>query len=276
MSEEVAAVGINLEVHRVLVSEMGRSVQKRIETLPEAARYPAYNAVRNLVWAGGIATLEPSQYRKGEQGFRVPATFLAMHAMEEAVTAFVLSAKVAGYGKLAKSVNVRDHYHKTTLAWLCSQMVEMVEEAKPEIAYDAERDAIILKIEEAGKKTYQVATLRLLRWRDDNGEPSRSLVEELLERHGGEEELISIVKSNGNARNKLMYASQDGFLTGPPDLVPDLVGMTKTVLGIIWAALDIADKTSERAQIVEMILRMTAELKKLAFPPTPNSECYRD
>lgn len=203
----------------------------------------------------------------------MPATFLAMHAMEEAVTAFVHSAKFAGYGKLARSVSVRDHYHKTTLAWLCGQLVEMIEESKPAIAYSAERDEIILQIEEEGTLIRQPATLGLLGWRDEKGEPLLSLTGELLERHGGEEKLASIVKLNGNARNNLMYASKDGFLTGPLDLVPDLEGMSKTVLGVIWAALDIADKTGDRAQIVEMVLRTTAELKRMAFPPPPQNEC---
>ena len=270
MSEDV---DINLEVHQVLVSDMGQWVQKRIKTLPETARYPAINAVRNLVWAGGIATFEPSQYCEGERGFRVPATFLAMHAMEEAVTSFVWSAKAAGYGKLARRVNVHDHYHKTTLAWLCGELFEMIEETQPAIAYDAERDEILLRFEEEGEKFYQAATLGLWKGLDEKGEPLLSLTGELLERHGGEKKLAEIVKSNGNARNDLMYASKDGFLTGTPNLVPDLKGMTKTVLGVIWAALDIADKTGERAQIVEVVLRTTAELKKVAFPPSPKNEC---
>ncbi|WP_370282611.1 hypothetical protein [Pseudooceanicola sp.] len=273
MEENIVENGVIVEVNRILVSEMGKWVQRRIEKLPEVARYPAYNAVRNLVWAGGIATLEPSRYQDGERGFRVPAAFLAMHAMEEAVTAVVLSAKKAGYGRLAKSVNVRDHYHKTTLAWLFGQVVEMVQESKPAIAYSGEADEIILQTDEGGKKYHQVAMLGLLGWRDEQGSPLTSLTGMLLKRHGGEEKLAEIVKSNGSARNSLMYATKDGFLTGPPDLASDLEGLTKTVLAVLWAAIDITDKTGERAQIVEIALRTTAELKKLAFPPPAKDQC---
>lgn len=263
--------GVIVEVNRILVSDMGKWVQRRIERLPEVARYPAYNAVRNLVWAGGIATLEPSRYQGGERGFRVPAAFLAMHAIEEAVTAVVLSAKKAGYGQLAKSVNVHDH--KTTLAWLFGQVVKMVQESKPAIAYSGDADEIILQTDDAGKKYHQVAMLGLLGWSDERGSPLTSLTGMLVKRHGGEEKLSEIVKSNGSARNSLMYATKDGFLTGPPDLASDLEGMTMTVLAVLWAAIDITDKTGERAQIVEIALRTTAELKKLAFP-SPAKDQY--
>lgn len=273
MEENVVENGVIAEVNRVLVSEMGQWVQTRIGMLPEVARYPAYNAVRNLVWAGAIATLEPSRHHDGERGFRVPAAFLAMHAIEEAVTAVVLSAKIAGYGKLAKSVNVRDHYHKTTLAWLFGQVVEMVQESKPAIAYSGDRDEIILQTDQEGNKSHQVATLGLLGWRDEQGAPLVSLMGILLKRHGGEEKLAEIVRFNGSARNSLMYASKDGFLTGPQDLAPDLEGMTKTVLAVLWAAIDITDRTGERAQIVEIALRTTTELKRLAFPLSTKDGC---
>lgn len=273
MEKNIVENGVIVEVNRILVSDMGKWVQRRIEKLPEVARYPAYNAVRNLVWAGGIATFEPSQYQDGERGFRVPAAFLAMHAMEEAVTAVVLSAKKAGYGQLAKSVDVRDHYHKTTLAWLFGQVVEMVQESKPAIAYSGDADEIILQTDDAGRKYHQVAMLGLLGWSDERGSPLTSLTGMLVKRHGGEEKLAEIVKSNGSARNSLMYATKDGFLTGPPDLASDLEGMTKTVLAVLWAAIDITDKTGERAQIVEIALRTTAELKKLAFPSPAKDQC---
>ncbi|WP_138465350.1 hypothetical protein [Poseidonocella sp. HB161398] len=265
------------DVRQILESEMALWVCKRIEALPEEARYSAANAVRNLNWAGGIATFEDSIYREGEWGFRVPATFLAMHAMEEAVTALVMSAKCAGFGRLARDVNIHDHYHKTTLAWVCGQVVEMVREPiPPKLGYDPARDAIILLIEEDEKKFHQIATLSLLGWLDEDGNPVPSLAERLYERNGGKDKVAEIVKFNGSARNKLMYASKHGFNRGPDDLVRNLVGMSTSIMGVLWAAVDItenAEKAGKRAQIAEVVLRTTAELKRAAFPPRQKVEC---
>lgn len=40
---------MNEELRRVIESDMAKWVRERIETLPEKARYRAYNAVRCLV-----------------------------------------------------------------------------------------------------------------------------------------------------------------------------------------------------------------------------------
>lgn len=43
--------------------------------------------------------------------------------------------------------------------------------------------------------------------------------------------------------------------------------MAQTTMGVLWAAVDIAERKDERAQIMELILRTTVELKNVAFPP---------
>ena len=258
---------MNEELRRVIESDMAKWVRERIKTLPEKARYRAYNAVRCLVWAGGIATLEDTKYHEGERGYRVPATFMLTHALEEAVTALVMSARASGYGKLAKNVNITDHYHKTTLSWLCAEVVHMLEETRPALSFDSENDRIVLRVEQDGEKLDQVATLGLLGARAPDGTGLESLAAKIIERHGGEEEVAKIVKDKGTGRNKLMYATDTGFLTGPPDLEYNLREMAKTTMGVLWAAVDIAERKDGRAQIMELILRTTVELKKVAFPP---------
>jgi hypothetical protein len=265
--ESVMAEPMNEELRRVVESDMAKWVRERIEALPEKARYRAYNAVRCLVWAGGIATLEDTKYHEGERGYRVPATFMLTHALEEAVSALVMSAKASGYGKLARNVKITDHYHKSTLSWLCAEVVDMLKESRPELAFDSGNDRIVLRVEQDGDKVYQVATLGLLGARSPDGTGLESLADKIIERHGGEEEVAKIVKDNGTGRNKLMYATDTGFLTGPLDLEYDLREMAKTTMGVLWAAVDIAAHKGERAQIIEVILRTTVELKKVAFPP---------
>lgn len=265
--ESVMAEPMNEELRKILESEMAKWVRKRIEALPEKARYRAYNAVRSLVWAGGIATLEGTKYQEGERGYRVPATFMLTHALEEAVTALVMSAKASGYGKLARNVKITDHYHKTTLSWLCAEVVNMLEESRPALSFDPENDRIVLRVKQGEETICQVATLGLLGWRAPDGTLLASLADKVFERHGGEEEVAKIVKDNGSGRNKLIYATNTGFLTGPLDLEDSLRKMAKSTMGVLWATVDIADHKGERAQIMEMILRTTVELKNLAFPP---------
>ncbi|NEY90662.1 hypothetical protein [Tabrizicola oligotrophica] len=258
---------MNEDLRRVVESNMAKWVRERIEILPEKARYRAHNAVRCLYWAGGIATLEDTKYREGERGYRVPATFMLTHALEEAVAALVVSARESGYREVARKVRIEDHYHKTTLSWLCAEAVAMVKESGPALAFDSENDQILLRVEQDGETIVQIATLGLLEWRAPDGTQLGSLADKIIERHGGEGEVAKIVKDNGTGRNKLMYATDTGFLTGPLDLENELRELAKTTMGVLWAAVDIAEHKGERAQIIEVILRTTVELKKVAFPP---------
>jgi hypothetical protein len=124
----------------------------------------------------------------------------------------------------------------------------------------------VLRVEQDGETLHQAATLGLLRWRTPDESRLEFLIDKIFERHEGKENVAQIVKDMGNGRNKLMYATDTGFLTGPQDLEYYLREMAKTTIGVLWAAVDIAEHDGECAQIVEAILQTTVELKKVAFP----------
>lgn len=255
---------MNLELLKIIENDMAKWVQDRIESLPKRSKLCAHNAVRSLYWAGGIATLESTTYREGERGYRVPATFFLMHAMEEAVAAFIACAKESGYRKLAKNINPKDHIHKTMLPWLCGQIVEMLGAYKIAVAYQSEHERIAVKYEENGKPLYRVASMQLLKSVDENGDPSISIEEDIYERFSDVKTVNKLIKENASYRNILIYADDDGFRTGPHELEAELRDLSKTVMGILWATVDMWEHKDEPIQLVEIILKTTHELAESA------------
>lgn len=255
---------MNPELLKILENDMARWVRDRIANLPGRSKFYAHNAVRSLYWAGGIATLESTTYREGERGYRVPATFFLMHAMEEAVAAFIACAKESGYRKLAKNINPKDHIHKTIVPWLFGQIVEMFGAYKIGVAYQSEHERIAVKYEEGGKPLYQVASMQLLKSVDENGDPSISFMEDIYERFSDVKTVNKLIKENSSFRNILIYADDDGFRTGPHELETDLRKLSKTVMGILWATVDMWEHKDEPIQLVEIILKTTHKLAEAA------------
>ncbi|WBU55377.1 hypothetical protein [Paracoccus sp. SCSIO 75233] len=255
---------MNPELLRVVESDMARWVRDRIEVLPGRAKFCAHNAVRSLYWAGGIATLESTTYREGERGYRVPATFFLMHALEEAVAAFIACAKKSGYTALAKKVSPKDHVHKSTLPWLCGQIIELLGAYKIGLAYQADHDRIAVRYEDNGQVSYQVASMRLLGSVDQNGNSSASFADDIYARFTNEKDVHRLLKEGSGGRNYLIYADDNGFRTGPLDLEPELREIAVTVIGILWATVDMWEHKGERIQLVEIILKTTHELAEAA------------
>lgn len=264
---------MNAELIEIVESDMGIWVRDRIQDLPDRAKFCAHNAVRALYWAGGIATLESTTYREGERGYRVPAAFFLGHAMEEAVAAFVACAKESGYRELAKVINPKDHVHKTTLPWLITQIANMLQTYKIGIAYHSEHDRIAVRYEENEKTSFQFASMGMLKYLDQNGDASVSLTDDIYARFSNVTDVNKLITQNAEHRNTLIYASNTGFRTGPPDLEAELSALSKTVMGILWATVDIWEHREEQVQLVELILKTTHELAEATKRPKLCKSC---
>lgn len=110
------------------------------------------------------------------------------------------------------------------------------------------------------------ATLAALTVKRADGPPVANLTEKILFDHGGVQGVAAKITEMAGNRNRLLYASDTGWRTGPPDLDHDLRELAKTTLGLLWAAVDIAQNRDTQAELVKMVLRTTVKLNKLAFP----------
>ncbi len=126
--------------------------RKANERLSRRALSCAINARNHLVRAQRIADEEISN---------TIAYFCATHAMEEAVAAFIASAKEHGYRELAREVNVRDHAQKAVVAAYVQVISGYAEEMSLAIALNTSADEIVARVKIEGTDTYYPLNLSL-------------------------------------------------------------------------------------------------------------------
>ncbi|MBY3031168.1 hypothetical protein HF265_19080 [Rhizobium leguminosarum] len=107
------------------------------ERLSGRALSCAVNARNHLVRAQRIA----------DEGIsNTIAYFCATHATEEAVAAFITSAKEHGYRKLAGKVNIRDHAQKAVVAAYVQIIAGYAQDMKLAVAHHSESDDVIARV----------------------------------------------------------------------------------------------------------------------------------
>lgn len=133
------------------------------EQLSGRALSCAVNARNHLVRAQKIADAEISN---------TIAYFCATHATEEAVAAFIASAKKHGYRKLAGKVNIHDHAQKAVVSTYAQIISGHAEELKLAVAHNPVADDVLARVRVGDSEAVYPLRLRLFSFNEDGEDPS--------------------------------------------------------------------------------------------------------
>lgn len=202
------------------------------------------------------------------------AYFCATHATEEAVAAFIASAKEYGYRKLAGKVNIRDHAQKAVVATYVQIIAGYVQDMKLTVSHHAETDDVMATVRIGDADAVYPLSLRLFSF-NENGEDSSS--EAAFKAFTGlfpsTEEMVERVHKRANFRDQALYAGDEG---GPAltrkQLNEGLREHTFLTLGLIWAAMDVASHTEQEPFVVQT-LGAVASVINIVRPPKVCKHC---
>lgn len=233
------------------------------ERLSGKALACAVNARNHLVRAQKIADISTTV-----------SYFCATHATEEAVAAFIASAKRHGYRKLAGRVNVRDHAQKAVVSAYAQLISGLAEDIGVAIAHEPSADDLLIRITSESGTAFDKLSLGLFSFNEDHQDITSDSAHFAFSRmFNNTEAMVARVVERAGFREKALYA-QDG---GAPDmsreqLDTNLREHTLLTLGLIWAAIDVTLHENPKpfvVQTLDAISRVIAQVK----PPKICKHC---
>lgn len=234
----------------MMTSDMFKWTERKLQNLPKPVQFRAFSAIRALSWSNRIFSID----------LPIPATFTALHATEEAVAAFVTCAKHYKYGDDAK-INIRDHQQKATISFLTMMVVNFFNELKPGIAYHKDNDIIALRITNRQNETVHLPGSL---YQFSFGDKSKGIIDtdfmhDIVNKYGDVKSIKDEIVNIQNARNKIFYASDDGYPSGFANPREEIRNECKKTLALLWTCVDIHENKNVRLRLVEQALR-TAQM----------------
>lgn len=242
----------------MMQNDIAKWIQKRIHDLPETVRYRAFSAIRALDWSNRIFDI----------GLDIPASYNALHAVEEAVSAFVCCAKEYEYEN--SNIDIKNHREKATISFLCTFIVNSLIEYELGIAHMKEKDIIALKIVVNGEKEFSQASLKRFTYGDDHKTPYDDYKDDLIKKFGSIQTIKERIDEYKTARNKIFYATDKGLAPSFKNPKDEIIKLTKTTLGIIWACIDIYDNKDGKIKIVSQTLKTAKLINQNTAPKNQN------
>ncbi len=211
------------------------------ECLKSRAKFCAINTWQHLEHAARIADIAPTV-----------SFFCSTHAVEEAVAGFVCSAKVNGFQKEAKTVNIKDHYQKAMVAAFARLIADRAKDIELHFAYYPEKEDLFARIPRGDRQEYHRLTLSLLSYNPVGGDKSAdNATDDFLSQFADITAMKKALRKHADLRNKALYASEEGTpAMKSGDLKDALRSNTITALGLIWASADLARHSSEKPPLV--------------------------
>lgn len=239
--------------------------RKANERLSGRALSCAVNARNHLVRAQRIADEEISN---------TIAYFCATHATEEAVAAFIASAKEHGYRTLAGKVNVRDHAQKAVVSAYVQVISGYAEEMSLAVALNPSADEIVTRVKVGGTDNYYPLSLSLFSFNENINDPSSEAAFEALSSwFPSLEAMAERVHARASFRDSALYARDAGTpALSREQLEKGLHEHTLLTLGLIWAAMDVTYHTN-RAPFVIQALGAIASVIEHVRPPKTCKHC---
>lgn len=229
----------------ILKEEISQWIISKINCLEGRAKFSSINAARFLRWSNDIFNISP-----------IVASYTSMHATEEAVAAFIAAAKGHGHKKYANEINLHNHKNKALVSIFVQRMSHLLEQGKVSVAIHPKQDALAYRV--PTKDGYHIDALHL---------SSFSIGSKYGEANGislGDTPLLEDVVKEADrvsqARNKIMYASENGYPTGFIEPEHEIARNTALSLGLIWAAVDIYMHPDHNRLIVDQVLSGMAEV----------------
>jgi hypothetical protein len=236
-------------IEDIMRLDTAKWIGEKIAELPDRSKFRAYSAIRSLQWSS----------RNFHADMPIPAAYFALHATEEAVAAFLSSAKECGYGNDAR-INLKDHMAKATISLLAQKVSNFIAEYEPAVAVAPENDALIARFAVDGTVRYGEASTNLFHFTDGtHGNRKADFLEELVASFGDIRALKQAVIEAQEVRNGIFYATSTGLPTGFLDPEASLRRECKLTLGLIWAAIDIKRNRGQPIPFIAQALR-TANL----------------
>jgi hypothetical protein len=188
------------------------------------------------------------------------AYFCATHATEEAVAAFIASAKRHGYRKLAGKVNIHDHAQKAVVSTYAQIISGHVEALKLAVAHNPVADDVLARVRVGDNEAVYPLRLRLFSFNEDGEDPSPDAAYDAFRTWFPDPAaMIERVHERAGFRDKALYAGVDGGPALSRQQVDDgLREHTLLTLGLIWAATDVTSHTEPEPFIVQVLGAISA------------------
>lgn len=231
-------------IDKIMQTEPAQWVDAQILSLPDRAKFRAANAIRSLSWASEIY----------KTGLPIPSAYFALHAVEEAVAAFVSCAKIYSYGSDA-NINLKDHRQKAVASLIVQTVGILLESWEIGTAVHPESGKIIVRYTANGEVHHRVATTKLIDVLNADGELAADFFDQIEKKFEDTEKLKIEVGWHQNIRNQLIYADKDSLPTGFINPEPELRRACMLTLGLLWASIDIKDHGKDHIPFVEQALR---------------------
>lgn len=211
------------------------------ERLSGRAKHCSLNAWQYLIYADQIAGIAPPV-----------AFFCATHAVEEAVAAFIWSAKAHGYKNDAKLINVKDHRHKSVVTEFARMVADDAGRAKMSFTLHQEKDDLFARIDsDEGPKIYHL-NLGLISYNPDYEDTtSDQALDAFASNFSDDRTMVKVINDRADFRNKAIYAGENGSFTMSAEALElQLRQHSIIAIGLIWAAMDMSRHEGQRAAFV--------------------------
>lgn len=231
-------------INKIMKNTAAKWIDGRIGMLPDRAKFRASSAIRSLQWANGIF----------DAGMPIPACFCALHATEEAVSAFISSAKEAGYED-ARGINIKNHADKATVSLLAQKISTILKPYEVAVAPRPDGKDLAVRFVLKGNTIYNDASTNLFHFIDAEENVKPDFHDTLVGIIGDVETLRREIRDVQEARNTLFYATKTGLPTGFENPSESLSRECYLTLGLIWAALDINKNKGHNIIFIEQALK---------------------
>ncbi|PYE37642.1 hypothetical protein C8J35_101934 [Rhizobium sp. PP-F2F-G38] len=234
-------------VNRSLDTDISRWIRDKIPTLNNRSKYRADNALRFLSWAEEFKTAAPPV-----------ASFCTIHAVEEAVAAFISAAKSFGHTDRAKTINIHDHLSKALVSIFASRASLAVSRGSLAIAVHPDKDSLAYRLPKADGFIYDRLHLSAFQVEFDADTDVSSY--EFLGHVPLLEEIDAEVKKVTAARNGVLYASDKGSPVGFLDIETEIGRATGLTFGLIWGSIDLHRDPAQGGTFVQMMMDKMIEI----------------
>lgn len=240
-------------------TDVSRWIIEKIPTLNDRSKYRAYNSIRFALWAEEFREVAPPV-----------SSFCAMHAVEEAVAAFVSAAKTFGHRESAGKVNIRDHLSKALVSIFASRATLAVHEGKLEVAVHPDGQSLAYRIPKGEGHVYDRLHLSVFHVDFDGTSDAGDRV--FLGSAPFLDDIQAEIRKAADTRNEVLYATDKGTPVGFLDMHTQVKRATKLSLGLIWASIDLHLDPAQGGTFIQMMLEKMIELNAVRnnSKKTPN------
>jgi hypothetical protein len=232
---------------RIFENHISRWIIEKLPVLSGSSKHQAGNAIQFASWA-----------KEFQQTASPVSSFCALHAVEEAVAAFISAAKTCGHTERAKRVNTHDHLSKALVSIFAGRASRAAHQGGLAIAVHPDGQSLAYRIPNGGRYTYD--RLHLSAFHIDFEGSSDAQDRNYLGTVPMLEDIQAEVRKVADGRNKAIYASSDGRPTGFIDMETDVNNCVYVTFGLVWATIDLHLDPAQGGLCLETILDKMAEV----------------